>query len=263
MGGGNSAVDAARSALRMGSRVTLAYRRSRLDMPANAEELEGALEEGVELLCMAQPLEILGDAEGKVRAVKVARMKAGPVDSTGRPRPCPRASPASSLREPSSSPRASGSASPAWKSWASSERDGRIKADPITFRTANPKVWAAGDAVTGPATAAEAMGQGQGGLRRHRRGPGRGRALRAPLQEVRLLDGRPQGALLRQGHEDAEAPRRGQAKLRRDLLGYTGEEARIEAERCLRCDVREGARTPLGFAGPACAPKDGAGRLRR
>jgi glutamate synthase (NADPH/NADH) small chain len=55
VGGGNSAIDAARSALRLGATVTLVYRRARSDMPANAEELNGALDEGISVLCMTQP----------------------------------------------------------------------------------------------------------------------------------------------------------------------------------------------------------------
>jgi len=265
VGGGNSAVDAARSALRMGSRVTLAYRRSRLDMPANAEELEGALEEGVELLCMAQPLEILGDAEGKVRAVKVARMKAGPVDSTGRPSPVPTGE---SCELPCGAVVVAAGERvgvPGLEALGvERERDGRIKADPITFRTANPKVWAAGDAVTGPATAAEAMGQAKAAsvaIDEALAGAGRFERLFRRFDYSMAAPKEPSSAKGTKTRKLPVADRKG--SFVEISLGYTGEEARIEAERCLRCDVREGARTPLGFAGPACAPKDGAGRLRR
>ena len=89
VGGGNSAVDAARTARRLGAEVTIVYRRAKSDMPANAEELAGADEEEVRILALSRPEEILAGAEGRVRALKGKRMKAGPIDASGRPEPVP------------------------------------------------------------------------------------------------------------------------------------------------------------------------------
>jgi NADPH-dependent glutamate synthase beta subunit-like oxidoreductase/ferredoxin len=86
VGGGNSAIDCARTALRCGaSTVKLVYRRSRQDMPAIAEEIEGALHEGVELLEHRQPVAFTGEA--KVAAAVIAEVEPGPPDTSGRRRP--------------------------------------------------------------------------------------------------------------------------------------------------------------------------------
>jgi len=294
VGGGNSAIDVARSALRLGSRVTVVYRRSRADMPANADELEGAVEEGVELVCMAQPLEAIASAPGgaaeggappRVRALKVMRMKAGPTDSSGRPSPVPTGEsyeiPCDTLvvavgeRVGQSGLDAVG---------AALGKDGRVGVDPFSLRTANPKFFAAGDAVTGPATASEAMGQAKAAAA----------AIDAALMGVAdaasasaadadaVRNGRGVSArfesLFRKfeyGMEIPRAPSKARMSVARRLApeerrgnfveisqGYTGDQARVEAERCLRCDVREFSRAPTGNAGtraaPASAPHGGA-----
>jgi NADH-quinone oxidoreductase subunit F len=252
VGGGNTAVDAARSALRLGSRVSLVYRRSKADMPANAEELEGALEEGVTLVSMAKPLEILADKDsGKVRAFAAERMLAGAIDETGRPSPlasgerfeipCDSVIVAVGERVDSRGIESLGVAV---------DKGGRIGADQFSLRTANPKVYAAGDALSGPATAAEAMGlakRAAAAIDLALSGQDRFEtlfrrfdyAMRVPLETSRAHAGK--------------APRLDPADRRGSFVeissGYTGEEARIEAERCLRCDVRE--RVRLSPSGPA------------
>jgi len=89
-GGGNTAMDGVRTAKRLGSkRAILAYRRSRAEMPARIEEVKHAEEEGVELMFLVAPLELLGDGKGWVRAVKMQRMELGEPDQSGRRRPIP------------------------------------------------------------------------------------------------------------------------------------------------------------------------------
>ncbi|HHH75673.1 MAG TPA: NADPH-dependent glutamate synthase [Phycisphaerae bacterium] len=89
-GGGNTAMDAVRTALRMGSkRAILAYRRSREEMPARIEEIIHAEQEGVELMFLSNPLEILGDDTSWVRAVRMQRMELGEPDASDRRRPVP------------------------------------------------------------------------------------------------------------------------------------------------------------------------------
>lgn len=244
VGGGNSAIDAARSALRLGAHVTLVYRRARSDMPANIEEMNGSLEEGISLVCMTQPVEVIGDGKAgnpAVKALKLQRMKAGPVDASGRPTPVPTDDfyeiPCDSIivaiGEKVGLPGLDGLG-------IGFERDGRIKVDPFSLRSANPKVFACGDAVMGPATAAEAMGQA--------------RIVSESLDEILAGEKRFQ-KLFRSFDYKMEVPvKLTKAKMTRAIfipvdarksnfmeisLGYTGEQARIEAERCLRCDVRE------------------------
>jgi NADPH-dependent glutamate synthase beta subunit-like oxidoreductase/NAD-dependent dihydropyrimidine dehydrogenase PreA subunit len=89
VGGGNSAIDAARCARRGGAEVTILYRRSREEMPAFAHEIEDALEEGVELVLLAAPVRIERGEDGTLERVEVQRMRLGQPDSSGRRRPEP------------------------------------------------------------------------------------------------------------------------------------------------------------------------------
>jgi glutamate synthase (NADPH/NADH) small chain len=90
VGGGNTAMDSVRTAKRMGANpATLVYRRSREEMPARVEEVKHAEEEGVELKLLNTPVEVLGDDDGWVRAVRCQRMELGEPDDSGRRRPVP------------------------------------------------------------------------------------------------------------------------------------------------------------------------------
>jgi glutamate synthase (NADPH/NADH) small chain len=90
VGGGNTAMDAVRTARRLGADpATLVYRRSRQEMPARVEEIKHAEEEGVTLELLVNPVEVLGDDEGWVRALRCVRMELGEPDSSGRRRPVP------------------------------------------------------------------------------------------------------------------------------------------------------------------------------
>ena len=89
-GGGNTAMDAVRTAKRLGSgRAILAYRRSRKEMPARAEEIHHAEDEGIEFIFLASPLEVLGGDDGWARGVRMQRMELGEPDESGRRRPVP------------------------------------------------------------------------------------------------------------------------------------------------------------------------------
>ncbi len=258
VGGGNSAIDVARSALRSGARVTVVYRRARGDMPANAEELEGALEEGVALVCMAQPVAALAGESGEVRALEVMRMKAGTVDASGRPSPMPTGEsyeiPCDTLviavgeRVDPSGVESVG---------AAVGKDGRVGADPFSFRTANPRFYAAGDAVTGPATAAEAMGQAKVAAAAidealvPAAAEARFEGLFRKFEYAMEVPLAPAKAKMNRARQLPPAERRG--NFVEISQGFTGEQARYEAERCLRCDVREHARPPLGARGDAAS----------
>ena len=84
VGGGNVAMDAARTALRLGSEVTVVYRRGQEDMPARREEVHHAMEEGVQFLFQTAPVEILGNEDGTVRALRCVKMEMGEPDAKGR-----------------------------------------------------------------------------------------------------------------------------------------------------------------------------------
>jgi len=87
IGAGNVAVDAARTALRFNSEVTIVYRREKADMPANKEEIKGAESEGVKFIFLANPKAILGDSHGLLQGLIATRMTLGEYDSSGRRKP--------------------------------------------------------------------------------------------------------------------------------------------------------------------------------
>jgi glutamate synthase (NADPH/NADH) small chain len=89
IGGGNTAMDAARTARRLGGHVTIVYRRTRAEMPARVEELEHALEEGIELAVLRSPVEFTGDEKGFVTSAVCETMGLGEPDASGRRRPLP------------------------------------------------------------------------------------------------------------------------------------------------------------------------------
>ena len=89
IGGGNAAIDSARTALRMGADVTVIYRRERKDMPAIPEETEAAEAEGAKFVFLATPHRIVGDADGNVKSIEVVKTRLGEFDSSGRRRPVP------------------------------------------------------------------------------------------------------------------------------------------------------------------------------
>jgi len=163
-GGGNVAMDAVRTARRMGSqRAVIAYRRGKAELPARAEEVHHAEHEGVEFLLQVAPLELLGDDRGWVRAVKLQRMELGAPDASGRRRPV--AVPGSEFELPCELAIVAVGTSPNPLLTAScpelaTDADGGILVDE-TLMTNLPGVFAGGDIVRGGATVILAMGDGK------------------------------------------------------------------------------------------------------
>ncbi|MHC4600753.1 MAG: NADPH-dependent glutamate synthase [Planctomycetota bacterium] len=163
-GGGNVAMDSARTALRLGAEVHLMYRRSRAEMPARAAEVHHAEEEGIHFDFLTNPLEFLGDDKGKVRAVRAIRMELGEPDASGRRRPVP--IPGSEFEtEIDCAVISIGSGSnpllPEATPGLKLNKWGYIEADEETGATSLPGVYAGGDIVTGSATVILAMGAGR------------------------------------------------------------------------------------------------------
>jgi len=162
VGGGNVAMDGARTALRLGAQeVTLVYRRTRAEMPARDEEIEHAFEEGVRLVELAAPLEVVGQ-DGWVTGVRLQEMELGEPDESGRARPIAiegreRVLPCDTVVN------AVGTlANPHLREIADVEINkwGLLVADE-EGRTSNPRIFAGGDIVTGAATVILAMGAGK------------------------------------------------------------------------------------------------------
>ena len=164
LGGGNVAIDAARTSLRLGcDEVTIIYRRSRSDMPANVEEVEQAEEERVHFSFLTVPVEIIGE-NGKVTALRCVRTELGPEDQSGRRRPVPIEGSEFEFRVDAVISSIGQRVDP--KGFESLEalawtRRNTIKANSISMETTVPGVFAAGDAVVGPATVVEAIGGGK------------------------------------------------------------------------------------------------------
>ena len=162
-GGGNVAMDAARTALRLGAdKVVLAYRRTEAEMPARKEELHHAKQEGVEVMELVNPCEFKADENGFVSSVVLQRMELGEPDASGRRRPKAIADSEFEIPCDVAVTAIGTNANPFSKLAADVKLNkwGYIEADE-DGRTSNPKVWAGGDIVTGAATVILAMGAGK------------------------------------------------------------------------------------------------------
>lgn len=161
VGGGNVAMDSARVAKRLGAeKVYNLYRRSRQEMPARAEEIENAIEEGVQLEFLVNPLRIIGDEDNWVKGVECVRMQLGPVDESGRCRPIPIKGSEFVLEVDQVIMAIGVSANPligATTADLKVNSRGYIEVD-IDGLTSLPGVFAGGDIVTGAATVIGAMG---------------------------------------------------------------------------------------------------------
>jgi heterodisulfide reductase subunit A-like polyferredoxin len=243
IGGGNVAVDVACTARRLGSDVTIVYRRSREEMPAFAHEIEQAMCEGVEILYLAAPLKVVTGGDGKVAGLICQKMELGEPDASGRrtPVPIPEATfelpvdmivPAIGQEAAQNALAACGVKTSRW---------GTIEVNEVTYETSRPGVFAAGDVHTGPWIAIEAVGGG----------------IEAAESIDRYLKGTDMAAGRTEGQEahkrwaeipkDEEgAPREVMAALPPEYTctcfdeisqGYTEDQAQREASRCLNCGV--------------------------
>ena len=244
IGGGNAAIDAARTALRLGAKkVTIVYRRTQEQMPAYVEEIEEAVHEGVEILDLTNPVEIVKNSKNKVDGVKCVVMELGNFDSSGRRRPI-------AVKDKDFVVKAdqiivavgqniklntvinlSGEA-------LNLTEDGFIKVDLANGQTSIPEVFAGGDAVTGPESVVKAIAAGEKaavGIDRYLTG-----AKHAFWRKEKEVD----------TNFDPEAPptKYARAKVKTIKVNkrkYNFEEveqswseivSRQQAKRCLRCD---------------------------
>ncbi|MDR0382272.1 MAG: NADPH-dependent glutamate synthase [Oscillospiraceae bacterium] len=169
VGGGNVAMDAARCALRLGAEsVSIVYRRSEREMPARAEEIHHAREEGVAFHLLVNPVSLNGDEQGWVREMVCVEMELSEPDESGRRRPVPKEGSRVTLPVDAVIMAIGSSPNPLIRQTTpdlASNRRGCLVADEATGRTAKRGVYAGGDAVTGAATVILAMGAGQAAAR--------------------------------------------------------------------------------------------------
>jgi NADH-quinone oxidoreductase subunit F len=245
IGGGNSAIDAARVALRLGSNVTILYRRLRQDMPAAEEEILAAEHEGVKIEYLVAPIKIEG-SKGKVSSIMCQRMKLGDFDPSGRKKPV--AVSGSELTLDIDTVIAAIGQIPD-VSFVDKTSDIKINkwdcfdvGNVYKSRTPNPRYFAGGDAVTGPDTVIAAIGAGHqsaddidAAIRKSNGEP----AYEKPTQEIINIP-------LEIDEETIESPQAAMPEMKSTSrkksfaeveLGFTRKEAIKEACRCLRCDA--------------------------
>jgi len=165
VGGGNTAMDAVRTARRLGARTaTLVYRRSEAEMPARAEEVKHACEEGVEFRMLTNPIEFLGDEKGWLTGARCVRMELSEPDASGRRRPVEIKGSEFEMPAHVAIIGVGTTANPLIQSTTpdlATNKRNYIVADPESMRTSKPGVFAGGDIVTGGATVILAMGAGR------------------------------------------------------------------------------------------------------
>ena len=164
VGGGNVAMDAARTALRLGADVHIVYRRSEAELPARVEEVHHAKEEGINFELLTNPVEILEDEEGNVKGMKCIRMELGEPDESGRRRPVEIEGSEFVLDVDTVIMSLGTSPNPLISSTTKGLEINKRKcivAEEETGKTSKAAVYAGGDAVTGAATVILAMGAGK------------------------------------------------------------------------------------------------------
>jgi NADPH-dependent glutamate synthase beta subunit-like oxidoreductase len=241
VGGGNAAIDSARTALRLGAKVTVAYRRDRTDMPAIHEEVIAAEEEGVNFVFFVAPHRIIGGDNGRVTAFEAVRTQPGEFDASGRRKPVPTDE---ILRFPCTSVILAVGETVDLdfvKATGLKLKEGQktLEVDEFTLETSRANFYAGGDLITGASNVSNAMGCGK----------------RAARQINQRLTGEDTFEALWPAFEYAmivppqisEAKRNKVRELRaierartfgEGTIGLTTQEAFQECGRCLRCDVR-------------------------
>src|SRR5271165_1832284 len=239
IGGGNAAIDSARSSLRKGAEVMVVYRRERKDMPAIEEETAAAEEEGARIVFLSAPHRIIGDAKGNVRALEVVKTRLGEYDRSGRRKPVP--TDEVQRIECDSVILAVGETVDldfAKASGLEIKEGGTIEVNHFTLETSRPRFFAGGDLVTGASNVSNAMAYGK-------------RA--AQSIDEQLMDRKrwtqlfpsmtydqlpPKTTSESHRHHSSTLPAHQRASSFAEVVvGLTAEDAHDECCRCLRCDV--------------------------
>ncbi len=244
VGGGNSAIDAARVARRLGRNTKILYRRTRAEMPAIESEVEGAMAEGVEIQFLAAPVKVIS-GNGQLKAIECIRMELGEIDQSGRRRPVPvegsefRLDVDTLILAISQEPDVSlfsgnGLNISKWNT---------IEVDPETLSTNIKGIFAGGDVVTGPNTVTEAMAHGKTAAQMidtYIRGEKLERRYEVtrPAVHVEAVELTEQETKSLKRPEVQSRPVEQRLKDFSEVeLGFSEADAVLEAKRCLRCDL--------------------------
>jgi 2-oxoacid:acceptor oxidoreductase gamma subunit (pyruvate/2-ketoisovalerate family) len=260
VGGGNTAMDAARTAVRLGADdVRVLYRRTRSEMPAIAEEVDEALEEGIELEQLAAPVEL--DASAGGRSLLCRRMGLGEPDESGRPRPVPLEGDDACMSIDCDRLILALGQSPDLSVLPTGTRmhDGRVFRGDTDLR-----IFASGDFATAAGTVTAAVGSGRQAAARvdaGLRGVAASFEAAGPVAgpETLAFDRFPHSAQHMSALLDAEERRRSFAEVRLGMMGGPRDAVAAEAERCLSCGSCNGCETCVLFCpeGVACISDEG------
>jgi NADH-quinone oxidoreductase subunit F len=239
IGGGNAAIDSARSALRMGAEVTVIYRRERKDMPAIMEEVEAAEAEGASFVFLAAPHRVMG-IHGVAKAIEVVKTKLGEFDASGRRKPVPTEEVqvfkcdtvilAVGEKVDMDFAKASG---------LTMKESGTVEVDRFTLETSRSKFYAGGDVITGASNVSNAMGYGKKAAREIDERLMGAKRIRLLFREYDYE----QTAPAQPSEEPRQAPAQTPARERVHTFAevtadLTAAQVMVEACRCLRCDIR-------------------------
>ena len=240
IGGGNAAIDSARTALRMGAEALIVYRRERKDMPAIEEETLAAEDEGAKILFLAAPHRIIGTPDGHVKALEVVKTKLGEYDSSGRRKPVPTGE--IQRYECDSVILAVGEAVDMDLLQASGlkiSEQKTIEIDRYSMETSRPRFFAGGDVVSGASNLSNAMGYGKKAARNIDERLMGVRRWAKLFPEFEYAQEAPVQPSESRRHHPSQLPAHERVKgVEEVVIGLTPEEAHEEACRCLRCDVK-------------------------
>lgn len=240
IGGGNAAIDSARTALRQGAEPTVFYRREAKDMPAIKAETSAAKEEGARFVFLAAPHRIIGDAKGNVRAIEIVKTKLGAFDTSGRRKPIP--TDEIQRFDCDSVILAVGEAVDtefAKESGLTLKRSGTAEVNRFTLETSRPKFYAGGDLVTGSSNVSGAMGYGKQAARNidaQLMEADRWSTLFPEFEYEQTPPDEPSPSHRHSGQELLPLARA--RSFDEVITGLSHEEALDESCRCLRCDVK-------------------------
>jgi heterodisulfide reductase subunit A len=258
IGGGNSALDAARTALRCGgSEVTIVYRRTRAEMPADSREIEQAEREGVKFLFLTAPDAIFGSSDEGVTALQCLKMKLGPPDESGRPAPKPIPNSQFVLSCDTiivTIGQTPDIASLGQKLGLDTTKWDTFKAGEVTLETAVPGVFVGGDCVTGPDVVVNAMQAGKKAAISIDRYVNKldmqtGREMEGTFRPEYTID--TSGVLMQKQVAMPAIETAPHTTFDEVHTGYTVEQAQAEAKRCLACGICCDCRLCAGV----CEPK--------
>ncbi|MGC8602997.1 MAG: FAD-dependent oxidoreductase [Desulfomonilaceae bacterium] len=244
IGGGNVATDAARTLVRLGAESTILYRRSKAEMPVYDEELRSAIEEGVKIDFFTAPVEIL-EHQGKVSGIKLVRTELGAPDQNGRRRPVPMPGSEYILNVDTVILAIGQIIDPdLWESADMLRQSSKntIECDEITLATSIKGVFTGGDAVSLRGSIIEAVATAKRAAAAMDSFMGGDGNINFKLIDLPLLNlalGRDEGFGVRSRFETSKiAPERRRNSFDEVDLGFRNDRAKIEAGRCLQCDLR-------------------------